>query len=83
MPSPGISGPVDFSRSIDTSKVKGKTALVTGGASGIGAGVVKQLAQAEACVTIVDLNAEAGEKYAGELKQEGYEYGDRQPCQQL
>lgn len=30
------SGPVDFNKDIDTSRVRGKTVLVTGGASGIG-----------------------------------------------
>lgn len=71
MPSPGISNPVDFSNPVDTSKTKGKTALVTGGASGLGAGVTRALAEAGAHVTIVDLNVEAGEQYASDLTQEG------------
>lgn len=65
-----ISGPVDFSKSLDTSKVNGKTALVTGGASGIGAATAKTLAQAGANVIVADLNEEAGKKYAAELAQE-------------
>ena len=74
MPSPGISDPVNFSKPIDTSQLKDKTALVTGGASGIGAGIVSELAQAGAYVTILDLNNEAGEKYAGDLTAKGLKY---------
>ena len=66
-----ISGPVDFTKPIDTSKVRGKTALVTGGASGIGAATAKALAQAGANVIITDLNQEAGEKYVEALAGEG------------
>ena len=66
-----ISGPVDFSKSIDKTTIKGKTALVTGGASGIGAATAKALAEAGAIVTIADINAEAGEKYAQELGSNG------------
>lgn len=66
-----ISGPVDFNKAIDKSNIKGKTALITGGASGIGAGATKALAEAGAYVTIADLNAEGGEKFAGELSNKG------------
>ena len=65
---------MDFSKSIDTATAKGKTALVTGGASGIGAVISKALAEAGAHVTIVDLNKEAGEKYASDLTQEELRY---------
>ena len=68
---PQISGPVDFSKPIDKTVVKGKTALVTGGASGMGAAISKTLASAGATVTLVDLNVEAGEKYASELAKDG------------
>jgi NAD(P)-dependent dehydrogenase (short-subunit alcohol dehydrogenase family) len=44
----------------------GTTALVTGGASGIGAAVVRQLAAAGARVVVADLNAERGEAIAAE-----------------
>ena len=66
-----ISGPVDFSKPTDKTNVKGKTALVTGGASGIGAGVSRAFANAGAIVTIVDSNAEAGAKFVSELVDAG------------
>jgi NAD(P)-dependent dehydrogenase (short-subunit alcohol dehydrogenase family) len=66
-----ISGPVDFSKSVDISNVKGKTALVTGGASGIGAATAKALAQAGAHVIVTDINKESGENYAESLANEG------------
>jgi len=44
------------------------TAIVTGGASGIGAASARALAAKGATVVIADLNAEAGEALAGEIK---------------
>ncbi|WP_238368127.1 SDR family NAD(P)-dependent oxidoreductase [Mesobacterium pallidum] len=43
------------------------TAIVTGGASGLGAAVAEALAAAGAHVTVFDMNAEAGEAKAAEL----------------
>lgn len=37
--------PVDFSKPLDLSVIKGKSALVTGGANGLGAGFVTALAE--------------------------------------
>jgi len=48
-------------------QLKGKTALVTGGASGLGAASVRMMANAGANVVIVDLNREAGVQIASVL----------------
>jgi 3-hydroxyacyl-CoA dehydrogenase / 3-hydroxy-2-methylbutyryl-CoA dehydrogenase len=48
-------------------KVEGASALVAGGASGLGAATARALHEAGASVVIADLNAEAGEALVGEL----------------
>lgn len=48
-------------------ELKGYSAIVTGGASGIGAACVRQLAAKGAIVVIADLNAEKGEALAKEV----------------
>ena len=48
-------------------RIEGATALVAGGASGLGAATARRLAEAGAQVTIADLNAEKGEALAREL----------------
>jgi NAD(P)-dependent dehydrogenase (short-subunit alcohol dehydrogenase family) len=48
-------------------QVQGKAALVTGGASGLGAETARQLAAAGAKVAILDLNIEAAEALAREI----------------
>ena len=49
-------------------RLDGKVALVTGGASGIGAATCRELARAGAEVVIADLNLEAAQGLAGELQ---------------
>lgn len=49
--------------------VRGKIAVVTGGAQGFGEGLVRELAGSGALVFIVDLNLEGAEKLAEELNQ--------------
>ena len=51
----------------------GKNALVTGGASGIGAACVKRLAAEGARLAILDVDAAAGERVAAELRAAGTE----------
>lgn len=48
-------------------QIAGNSALITGGASGLGAGVARHLAALGATVTIVDVNREAGAALAAEL----------------
>lgn len=49
-------------------QLQGQAALVTGGASGLGAETVRQLVQAGARVTILDVNMEAAHALADELQ---------------
>jgi 2-deoxy-D-gluconate 3-dehydrogenase len=48
--------------------LKGKTALVTGAAMGIGKGIAERLGEAGANVVIADINTEQGQKTVSELK---------------
>ncbi|WP_157216400.1 3-hydroxyacyl-CoA dehydrogenase [Flavisphingomonas formosensis] len=48
-------------------RIDGMAAIVTGGASGLGAGTAERLARAGAKVTIFDLNAALGEEKAKEI----------------
>ncbi|MGB9226606.1 SDR family oxidoreductase [Mycobacterium sp.] len=45
----------------------GKVAIVTGGASGLGRGIVEKFAEAGAAVVIADMNDEAGQAIAAQL----------------
>lgn len=60
-------GPVDLTRPLDTSKLTGKTAIVTGGANGIGEGYVRALISQGVYVVIADLNQERGRALESEL----------------
>src|SRR5690349_14724751 len=48
-------------------ELAGKVAIVTGGASGIGRGMVERFVQEGASVVIADINPEGGEELAAEL----------------
>lgn len=56
----------------DLLTLKGKTAIVTGGAMGIGLGIVTRLAQAGANVLIADMDNDAGQKSAQDLTTHGH-----------
>jgi NAD(P)-dependent dehydrogenase (short-subunit alcohol dehydrogenase family) len=55
-----------------TYSLKGKTAIVTGGASGIGRATAQLLAQADATVAIFDLDSEKGEQVADTIGSEAF-----------
>lgn len=53
-------------------RLTNKTAIVTGGASGIGRATTLRFVQEGAAVAIWDINEEKGEAFAGELRAQGY-----------
>jgi 3-oxoacyl-[acyl-carrier protein] reductase len=52
--------------------VVGRTAVVTGGASGIGAGIARALCEQGAAVAILDLDAQGAESFAASLREQGH-----------
>ena len=48
-------------------RLTGKTAIVTGGASGFGAGIVRRFLQEGAKVMIADINGDAARQFAREM----------------
>jgi 3-oxoacyl-[acyl-carrier protein] reductase len=52
--------------------VVGRTAVVTGGASGIGAGIAQALCEQGAAVAILDLDAQGAESFAASLREQGH-----------
>ncbi len=57
---------------LDKFNLKDRAAIVTGGVGLLGKEFCRTLAEAGASVAVVDLNAEAASKVAGELAQSGY-----------
>ncbi|KAL8794748.1 MAG: hypothetical protein Q9195_002702 [Heterodermia aff. obscurata] len=64
------SPPIDFEGTVDDAWVKDKTILITGGASGFGAGFLKRWATRGATVIIGDINVAGGEKIIEETRTE-------------
>ena len=54
-------------------RLEGKTALVTGGGSGIGAATCRRLAAEGAHVAVTDVNADSARAVAAEISGDAYE----------
>ncbi len=63
---------LDFSNIPDDSWVKDKTILITGGASGFGAGFFRRWAAAGANVVIGDVNVQKGDQLVRDVKTKTY-----------
>ena len=70
--SPGIKPYCERENKISMPRLTGKIALVTGAASGIGAGIARLFAAEGASVVLADINGEGAERLAQALRQEGY-----------
>jgi NAD(P)-dependent dehydrogenase (short-subunit alcohol dehydrogenase family) len=57
--------------SLDLFRLDGQTAVVTGGAGGLGAAMARGLAEAGAAVAIADANARQAERVAGDIAKAG------------
>lgn len=66
-----VTSPVDWTKALDWSVLKGKSALVTGGSSGMGAAFVEALAEGGASVTVADLDKQGGIALRERLKARG------------
>jgi|SRR5579872_974008 len=66
---------MDQTKIQDLINLNGKTAIVTGGAMGIGFGIARRLAEAGANVVVADLNSEAGEQALKQLRDLGAKAG--------
>lgn len=64
------SPPLDLTTFYDPNWVKGRTILITGGASGFGAAFVKRFAQHGATIIVGDINTSQGQSSVAEARQE-------------
>ena len=60
-------------KTLDQFDITGRSALVTGGASGIGLAYAETMAEAGASVTLADIDIEGAEHEAERLRDEGYD----------
>jgi NAD(P)-dependent dehydrogenase (short-subunit alcohol dehydrogenase family) len=60
------------SRTLDQFNIRGRSALITGGASGLGLAYVEAMAEAGASVTIADIDLGGAEREAARLRDQGY-----------
>ena len=60
-------------KTLDQFDIAGRSAIVTGAASGIGLAYAETMAEAGAKVTLTDIDGEAAEREAARLRSEGYE----------
>ena len=67
MPYPAITSDIGFGEAA----VKGKVAVVTGAASGIGFAIAKEMSNAGASVVLADVSAQAGETALANLRESG------------
>jgi NAD(P)-dependent dehydrogenase (short-subunit alcohol dehydrogenase family) len=58
---------------LDRFDIKGRSALITGAASGIGLAYAETMAEAGAMVTLTDIDGEGAEREAARLREAGYE----------
>ncbi|KAE8155124.1 hypothetical protein BDV25DRAFT_135167 [Aspergillus avenaceus] len=65
-------GPIDCTRPFDTESLRGKTAIITGGANGLGEAYVRALVKAGAYVCIGDPDVEKGRKLEADLPNTKY-----------
>jgi len=66
-----MASPTAITTQIDLSKLKGKTAIVTGGASGLGLATAEKWAANGAYVTIADVNDAQGKDAVGKITSSG------------
>lgn len=77
-------------KALDQFAIAGRSALVTGAASGIGLAYAETMAEAGARVTLTDIDGEGLEREAGRLAREGYavrtdllDVADRAACERV
>ena len=64
---------INFEKPLDWGVVKGETALITGGASGIGLAITTALAENGARVALLDVNETSGSQIEQDLAAKGFE----------